>query len=52
MVDEHIRQRIRYLVEHGGVLPQEQPATRRWLVGIGLVIIALQMVNIVLHLTT
>lgn len=51
VVDEHIRQRIRYLVEHGGVLPQEPPVTRNWVIGFGSVIIVLQVIGIALHLT-
>ncbi|MEY4402306.1 MAG: hypothetical protein RIR91_341 [Verrucomicrobiota bacterium] len=49
MVDEAVRQRIKYLAEHGGVMPQEPPASKRWLCGIGLVIIALQVVEIALE---
>lgn len=48
MVDEAIRQRIKYLVEHGDMMPQEPPASRRWLCGIGAVIVVLQLVEIAL----
>lgn len=50
MVDEHIRQRIKYLVEHGDVIPSEPPATRRWLLAVGIIIAVLQLVDIIIHL--
>lgn len=50
MVDEQIRQRIKYLVEHGELMPQEPPASRKWLLGVAVVIAALQIIEIGLHL--
>lgn len=50
MVDEAVRQRIKYLVEHGDVIPPDPPATRRWLIGLGAVLGALQLVELALHL--
>ena len=50
MPDEATRQRIKYLVEHGGVMPQEPPASRRWLVAVGVAIATLQLLEIALHL--
>lgn len=49
MVDEAVRQRIKYLIEHGDVIPADPPATRRWLIGLGVVLGMLQLVEFVLH---
>lgn len=50
MVDEAVRQRIRYLIEHGGVIPQEPPASRRLVCAVSLLIVALELVDIALEL--
>jgi hypothetical protein len=40
MTDEHVRQRIAYLIEHGGLLPEKSPVSRR-LVVIGFVVLGI-----------
>lgn len=51
MSDEVIRQRIKYIIEHGEAFPQEPPVSRRWVCGIGALIVGLQVVEIILQLT-
>lgn len=50
MTNEAVRQRIKFLVEHGEVMPAEPPATRRWLLGVGAVMVVLQLVEIAVEL--
>ena len=49
-MDENVRQRIKFLLEHGGVWSEDPPVTRRCLLAIGGVVIALELLEIALHL--
>jgi hypothetical protein len=46
MTSEAVRQRIKFLVEHGGVYPEEKAATRPLMVGLAMTIIVLQIIEL------
>lgn len=49
-MDESTRQRIKYLTEHGGLLPRPPILSRAQALSIGAVVIALQLLQIFLLL--
>lgn len=48
-MDEKVRQRIKYLVEHGGVWPEEPAASRRCLLAVGAVLVVLELVGLAIQ---
>ena len=43
--DDDVTQRIRYLIEHGGIYPESRPRWLPWLVGL----VVLQLIGLALH---
>jgi hypothetical protein len=52
MVEDIVRQRIKFLIEHGELYPTERPAERSLVVRAVILILILQVVDIVLSLVT